>query len=99
MPRSQALTQPDIQEIYDGKSHGIKITLTGNAGDGEILYGESEKITARSQKALYTRNTGSYTEYYTVTKKNFDTHKAASATVCDHPGTAHCDGRIKKRDL
>ena len=24
---------------YDGKSHGIKITLTGNAGDGEILYG------------------------------------------------------------
>ena len=40
--------------IYDGQSHGIKITLTGNAGDGEILT-VSPKITARSQKALYTR--------------------------------------------
>ena len=58
--------------IYDGKSHGIKITLTGNAGDGEILYGESEDNCTLTESPVY-KNTGSYTVYYTVTKKNFDT--------------------------
>ena len=65
--------------IYDGKSHGIKITLTGNAGDGEILYGESEDNCTLTESPVY-KNTGSYTVYYTVTKKNFDTI-SGSATV------------------
>lgn len=70
-------------EIYDGKSHGIKITLTGNAGDGEILYGESEDNCTLTESPVY-KNTGSYTVYYTVTKKNFDTI-SGSATVAITP--------------
>ena len=69
--------------IYDGKSHGIKITLTGNAGDGEILYGESEDNCTLTESPVY-KNTGSYTVYYTVTKKNFDTI-SGSATVAIIP--------------
>lgn len=68
---------------YDGKSHGIKITLTGNAGDGEILYGESEDNCTLTESPVY-KNTGSYTVYYTVTKKNFDTI-SSSATVAITP--------------
>lgn len=69
--------------IYDGQSHGIKITLTGNAGDGEILYGESEDNCTLTESPVY-KNTGSYTVYYTVTKKNFDTI-SGSATVAITP--------------
>lgn len=69
--------------IYDGYSHGIKITLTGNAGDGEILYGESEDNCTLTESPIY-KNTGSYTVYYTVTKKNFDTI-SGSATVAITP--------------
>ena len=69
--------------IYDGQSHGIKITLSGNAGDGEILYGESEDNCKLTESPVY-KNTGSYTVYYTVTKKNFDTI-SGSATVAITP--------------
>ena len=69
--------------IYDGQSHGIKITLSGNAGDGEILYGESEDNSTLTESPVY-KNTGSYTIYYTVTKKNFDTI-SGSATVAITP--------------
>ncbi len=69
--------------IYDGQSHGIKITLSGNAGDGEILYGESEDNCTLTESPVY-KNTGSYTVYYTVTKKNFDTI-SGSATVAIPP--------------
>ena len=69
--------------IYDGHSHGIKITLTGNAGDGEILYGESEDNCTLTESPVY-KNTGSYTIYYTVTKKNFDTI-SGSTTVAITP--------------
>lgn len=69
--------------IYDGQSHGIKITLSGNAGDGEILYGESEDNCTLTESPVY-KNTGSYTVYYTVTKKNFDTI-SGSATVAITP--------------
>ena len=69
--------------IYDGQSHGIKITLSGNAGDGEILYGESEDNCTLTESPVY-KNTGSYTVYYTVTKKNFDTI-SGSATVAIIP--------------
>ena len=69
--------------IYDGQSHGIKITLSGNAGDGEILYGESEDNCTLTESPVY-KNIGSYTVYYTVTKKNFDT-LSGSATVAITP--------------
>lgn len=69
--------------IYDRKSHGIKITLTGNTGDGEILYGESEDNCKLTESPVY-KNIGSYTVYYTVTKKNFDTI-SGSATVVITP--------------
>ena len=64
---------------YDGQSHGIKITLTGDAVDGEVLYGESEDNCTRTESPVY-KNAGNYTVYYTVTKKNFDT-LSGSATV------------------
>lgn len=69
--------------IYDGQSHGIKITLTGNAENGKILYGESEDNCTLAESPVY-KNTGSYTVYYTVTKKNFDT-LSGSATVAITP--------------
>ena len=68
---------------YDGHSHGIKITLTGKAENGEILYGESEDNCTLTESPVY-KNTGSYTVYYTVTKKNFDTI-SGSATVAITP--------------
>lgn len=69
--------------IYDGHSHGIKITLTGKAENGKILYGESEDNCTLTESPVY-KNTGSYTVYYTVTKKNFDTI-SGSATVAITP--------------
>lgn len=69
--------------IYDGYSHGIKITLTGKAENGEIFYGESEDNCTLKESPVY-KNTGSYTVYYTVTKKNFDTI-SGSATVAITP--------------
>lgn len=69
--------------IYDGYSHGIKITLNGKAENGEILYGESEDNCTLKESPVY-KNTGSYTVYYTVTKKNFDTI-SGSATVAITP--------------
>ena len=57
--------------------------LSGNAGDGEILYGESEDNCTLTESPVY-KNTGSYTVYYTVTKKNFDTI-SGSATVAITP--------------
>lgn len=69
--------------IYDGHSHGIKITLTGKAENGEIFYGESEDNCTLTESPVY-KNTGSYTVYYTVTKKNFDTI-SGSATVAITP--------------
>ena len=69
--------------IYDGHSHGIKITLTGKAENGEILYGESEDNCTLTESPVY-KNTGSYTVYYTVTKNNFDT-LSGSATVAITP--------------
>ena len=69
--------------IYDGYSHGIKITLTGKAENGEILYGESEDNCTLKESPVY-KNTGSYTVYYTVTKKNFDTI-SGSATIAITP--------------
>lgn len=69
--------------IYDGYSHGIKITITGKAENGEILYGESEDNCTLKESPVY-KNTGSYTVYYTVTKKNFDTI-SGSATVAITP--------------
>lgn len=69
--------------IYDGQSYGIKITLTGNAENGKILYGESEDNCTLAESPVY-KNTGSYTVYYTVTKKNFDT-LSGSATVAITP--------------
>jgi len=69
--------------IYDGHSHGIKITLTGKAENGEIFYGESEDNCTLTESPVY-KNTGSYTVYYTVTQKNFDTI-SGSATVAITP--------------
>ena len=69
--------------IYDGQSHGIKITLTGNAENGKILYGESEDNCTLAESPVY-KNTGSHTVYYTVIKKNFDT-LSGSATVAITP--------------
>ena len=68
---------------YDGHSHGIKITLTGKAENGEILYGESEDNCTLTESPVY-KNAGNYTVYYTVTKKNFDT-LSGSATVAITP--------------
>ncbi len=67
-PRSQALTQPDIQESTTGTLTELKSPFTGNAGDGEILYGESEDNCKLTESPVY-KNIGSYTVYYTVTKK------------------------------
>ena len=69
--------------IYDGQSHGIKITLNGDAVDGEIRYGESEDNCTLTESPVY-KNAGNYTVYYTVTKKNFDTI-SGSATVAITP--------------
>lgn len=68
---------------YDGQSHGIKITLTGDAVDGEVLYGESEDNCTLTESPVY-KNAGNYTVYYTVTKKNYDT-QSGSATVAITP--------------
>lgn len=68
---------------YDGQSHGIKITLTGDAVDGEVLYGESEDNCTLKENPVY-KNAGNYTVYYTVTKKNYDT-QSGSATVAITP--------------
>ena len=89
----EALTQPDIQESTTGTLTESKSPLPEKAENGEIFYGESEDNCTLTESPVY-KNTGSYTVYYTVTKKNFDTI-SGSATVAITPAQPHSDGRIK----
>lgn len=67
--------------VYDGKAHGISVTLSAAAKGGTILYGETEGECKLTENPLY-RNTGAYTVYYEVSKDNYITHKGhASVTI------------------
>ena len=67
--------------VYDGRAHGISVTLSAAAKGGTILYGETEGECKLTENPLY-RNTGAYTVYYEVSKDNYITHKGhASVTI------------------
>ena len=67
--------------VYDGRAHGISVTLSAAAEGGTILYGETEGECKLTENPLY-RNTGAYTVYYEVSKDNYITHKGhASVTI------------------
>ena len=67
--------------VYDGRAHGISVTLSAAAEGGTILYGETEGECKLTGNPLY-RNAGTYTVYYEVSKDNYITHKGhASVTI------------------
>ena len=67
--------------VYDGRAHGISVTLSATAEGGTISYGETEDECKLTENPLY-RNAGAYTVYYEVSKDNYITHKGqASVTI------------------
>ena len=69
--------------VYDGRDHGISVTLSAAAEGGTIFYGETEGECKLTENPLY-RNAGTYTVYYEVSKDNYITHKG-QASVTIHP--------------
>lgn len=80
--------------VYDGRAHGISVTLTATAEGGTVKYGEKEGECTLTESPLY-RNAGTYTVYYEVSKDNYITDKGqalvtinpADLTVTAEPKT------------
>ena len=80
--------------FYDGKDHGISVTLTETSEGGTVKYGEKEGECTLTESPLY-RNAGTYTVYYEVSKDNYITYKGqalvtinpADLTVTAEPKT------------
>lgn len=80
--------------FYDGKDHGISVTLTETSEGGTVKYGKKEGECTLTESPLY-RNTGTYTVYYEVSKDNYITDKGqalvtinpADLTVTAEPKT------------
>lgn len=68
--------------VYDGRAHGISVTLTAAAEGGTVLYGETEDECTLTENPLY-RNAGTYTVYYEVSKDNYITHKGQALVTID----------------
>ena len=68
--------------VYDGRAHGISVTLTATAEGGTVLYGETEGECKLTENPLY-RNAGTYTVYYEVSKDNYITHKGQALVTID----------------
>ena len=68
--------------VYDGRAHGISVTLTAAAEGGTVLYGETEGECKLTENPLY-RNAGTYTVYYEVSKDNYITHKGQALVTID----------------
>ena len=80
--------------FYDGKDHGISVTLTETSEGGTVKYGKKEGECTLTESPLY-RNAGTYTVYYEVSKDNYITDKGqalvtinpADLTVTAEPKT------------
>lgn len=72
------VTAEGYEGVYDGKAHGISVTVTSPEG-AIVKYGETEGEYNRYSSPTYT-NVGTYTVYYQVTKTNY-TAVTGSATV------------------
>lgn len=75
---SMEVTAEGYEGVYDGKAHGITVTVTSPEG-ATVKYGETEGVYNRYSSPTYT-NAGTYTVYYQVTKTNYTT-VTGSATV------------------
>ena len=75
---SMDVTAEGYEGVYDGKAHGITVTVTSPEG-ATVKYGETEGVYNRYSSPTYT-NAGTYTVYYQVTKTNYTT-VTGSATV------------------
>ena len=75
---SMEVTAEGYEGVYDGKAHGITVTVTSPEG-ATVKYGETEGEYNRYSSPSYT-NAGTYTVYYQVTKTNYTT-VTGSATV------------------
>ncbi len=68
----------DYKGVYDGKAHGIAVSVTDPKKGRTVKYGEKEG-TYNRDSLTYT-DAGVYTVYYQVTAKNYET-VTGSATV------------------
>ena len=75
---SMDVTAEGYEGVYDGKAHGITVTVTSPEG-ATVKYGETEGVYNRYSSPTYT-NAGTYSVYYQVTKTNYTT-VTGSATV------------------
>ena len=62
---------------YDGKAHGISITLTGTSEGATIRYGTVAGTYNLETSPAYT-NVGTYTIYYEVTKTNYNAERGSA---------------------
>lgn len=56
---------------FDGASHNIEVSLSGDAADAVILYGESEADCTLPSSPTYT-DAGNYTVYFKVSKEGYN---------------------------
>ncbi len=64
------ITASPYSAVFDGNTHTATITLSGDAEDATLLYGESEGEYTLSSIPTYT-NAGTYTIYFKASKEGF----------------------------
>jgi len=81
--RPMTVSAPDVTAAFDGKAHGITVTVTKPSSGYTVKYGTTEgSYTLDASPAI--TNAGTQTVYYQVTAANYDTY-TGKATVTVNP--------------
>lgn len=85
------VTVADYTGAYDGKSHGISVSLTGEATGATVTYYSDNTYQITTDNSL--TNAGNKTVYFTVSKTNYETFKGSGTiTISKAPLTVKYPG-------
>ena len=85
LPKTMTVQATDYSGTYDGKAHGISISVTEPASGYSIKYGEKEG-TYDKTSLTYT-DAGTYTVYYRVTCDGYEPVTGSAKVVISPQGT------------
>ena len=84
-PKTMTVQATDYSGTYDGKAHGISVSVTEPASGYTIKYGEKEG-TYDKTSLTYT-DAGTYTVYYQVTCEGYNSATGSAKVVISPQGT------------
>ena len=85
LPKTMTVQATDYSGTYDGKAHGISVSVTEPASGYTIKYGEKEG-TYDKTSLTYT-DAGTYTVYYQVTCEGYEPATGSAKVVISPQGT------------